>query len=181
MIALDPGHGGRDAGAVGPGGLTEAEVAYRVAQELQSLHPDSFLTRGETETMELPKRVALAEEKGAKAYVSIHCNGAGNPAAQGIEVFYHHGSERGQRLAAAFYLALREAFPNEPGRGVRADTALYASGLYVLRKTSMPAALVELGFITNKDTEEAMRSPTWAKLAASALKAGLDAYEKVTP
>jgi len=91
-VALDPGHGGSDAGAVGPSGLREKEVtldiAHRVAPVLaRELGILTLLTRDGDRYVGLDERTARANAFHADLFVSIHCNAAENPSARGVMSF----------------------------------------------------------------------------------------------
>lgn len=91
-VAIDPGHGGHDSGAVGPTGLTEKEVALDVARRAASLlsselNLETILTRDDDVFIPLEERTARANAFHADLFVSIHCNASENGDARGIEVF----------------------------------------------------------------------------------------------
>ncbi len=92
-IVLDPGHGGRDPGAVGVRGATEKyltyDIATRVARKLRTrLNAEVLLTRTNDSYISLPRRKDAANHASADAFVSIHCNAARNSKANGIETYY---------------------------------------------------------------------------------------------
>lgn len=179
-IFLDPGHGGADPGAVGPTGLRESAIAMQVAHEaLRRLAAAGYhveLSRDDdTQTMSLEMRADMANGWHADAFVSIHCNAAANPAARGYEVWTTKGQTAADPLAQELFFAVGRAFPCEPARKDRADgDDDKEAGFAVLRRTKAPAALVELGFISNPETEAAMRSPSWISAAAGAIVTGID-------
>lgn len=91
-IALDPGHGGNDAGATGPTGLREKDVtldiAHRAAPLLaHELQVETLLTRDNDSYVPLDLRAARANAFHADLFVSIHCNAAENGAARGVQTF----------------------------------------------------------------------------------------------
>ncbi len=90
-IVLDPGHGGRDPGAIGVGGLEEKDVTLRLARELRKrLQRRGFrvvLTRDSDRTLDLEERTALAEGAGGDLFVSLHCNAAPRRSLRGIETY----------------------------------------------------------------------------------------------
>lgn len=93
MIVLDPGHGGRDSGAVGPSGLTEKETVLKIAKEVRKiLRKKGFkvlMTREDDSFVRLRQRSKLANNSGANLFVSIHCNAtAARKAAGGFETFF---------------------------------------------------------------------------------------------
>lgn len=91
-IMLDPGHGGKDAGASIPNGLTEKEVALDVALRLRRLLEQAafevVMTRDKDETIPLAQRTALANAKGADLFISIHVNWIDRGHARGMETYY---------------------------------------------------------------------------------------------
>jgi N-acetylmuramoyl-L-alanine amidase len=92
-IVLDPGHGGRDPGAIGPGGLTEKEVVLDVAQRLRDLLQDRLgmkvlMTRDKDAFVELDDRAKFANGHKADLFVSIHINSHPRRATRGIEMYY---------------------------------------------------------------------------------------------
>lgn len=101
-IFIDPGHGGKDPGAVGPTGLLEKDVALSVARRLHGFLVDAghaaALSRGTDEFLELAERARRCNLWGAHALVSIHCNAATNPNAEGFEVWTTRGVTPADRL-----------------------------------------------------------------------------------
>lgn len=157
-IYLDPGHGGPDPGAIGrdPSEAREADIVWAVslvlAAELEKRGADVTFSRAFGRTGQrilLADRAAAANAIPADLFLSIHCNSFTSASAHGVEVL-HFGSESGSQIAESIRLALQ----NEGLVGTRAlfrDRGLKARrGLAVLRLTSMPAALVELPFVSNR-------------------------------
>lgn len=92
MVVLDPGHGGPDAGAVGPGGLTEAELVWTMASGLKLVLERErvarvVLTRSRDENPSLPDRTAVANSQQADLFVSLHLAAAFNPEAKGSAAY----------------------------------------------------------------------------------------------
>lgn len=102
-IVLDPGHGGRDTGAIGEGGVMEKEVALSIARQVKSLLEirghEVILIRDQDVFVSLPSRVMIANRAGADLFVSIHANAAANLLARGPETFYY--SSPSDKIAAA--------------------------------------------------------------------------------
>ncbi|HTB72881.1 MAG TPA: N-acetylmuramoyl-L-alanine amidase [Polyangiaceae bacterium] len=90
-MALDPGHGGKDTGAVGPGGLKEKDVtldvARRAAAILDGQGIDVVLTREDDHFVPLEERTARANAFGADLFVSIHCNASEIKTRRGVEAY----------------------------------------------------------------------------------------------
>ncbi len=92
-VALDPGHGGHDLGAVGPSGLLEKDLVLDVARQLKKLLEERLqieviLTRTSDRFIPLEERTAIANQKGADLFISIHANSSRSKRASGLETFY---------------------------------------------------------------------------------------------
>jgi N-acetylmuramoyl-L-alanine amidase len=92
VIVLDPGHGGKDPGAIGPTGLQEKDVNLALARALRDLLTgkgyDVFLTRETDVFVPLEARPAFARDHGADLFISLHCNANRNRAARGIATYF---------------------------------------------------------------------------------------------
>ncbi len=172
-IVLDPGHGGRYPGAVGPTGLTEKEVNLNIAQRTARLCEQEgagvMLTRTEDKTTSLNQRVTIANNFSADIFVSIHSNGFSDSRANGIETYHYPSSSLGRTLA----ISIQKSKINKLGlrdRGVK--TAYF----YVLRETKMPAVLSEIGFITNPVEEKLLKQDSFRQIAAESLLEGIINY-----
>ena len=172
-VVLDPGHGGRDPGAVGIQGLREVDVVNEIVPQVQAILEQQgvrvVLTRTDNRTLDLEPRVQLAERVNAQVFVSIHANAISlsRPDVNGIETF--HASAAGRILAIALQDSLIEA-TGSPSRGVK--TARF----YVIRRTSMPAALVEVGFVTGVDDAPRLQDRHYRSLLAQAIARGILQY-----
>jgi N-acetylmuramoyl-L-alanine amidase len=92
-IVIDPGHGGHDTGTIGPTGLEEKDVVLDVALRLAKIlreqaSSDVILTRSTDVFIPLEERTAIANEKGADLFISIHANSSRDRSARGIETYY---------------------------------------------------------------------------------------------
>ncbi|MEW6045018.1 MAG: N-acetylmuramoyl-L-alanine amidase [Bacillota bacterium] len=179
-VVIDPGHGGSDPGAIGPTGLREADVTLAVARRVAEIiapHYAVRLTRtddrglGATPALDLHARAEIANRLDADAYVSIHCNAATTPAAHGVETYSLTTGGTGERLAKAIQAEMLAA-TGLTDRGVK--TANFA----VLRLTKMPAALVEMAFISNPAEEALLRDASFREKCAQAIARGI---KKVVP
>jgi len=144
-----------------------AEYLAPIAEVLLTRTDDS--TPGGDPDTELSYRAKMANDFGAALFVSIHCNAAANPAASGTETYHAPGSERGARLAGFIQSRLVAAL-GLLNRGVK--SANYA----VLKRTSMPAALVEIAFISNPAEEGFLEMPDFQKKCAKAIALGIADY-----
>lgn len=177
-IVIDPGHGGRDPGAIGPDGLREKDIALAISKRLVAhLTPEiqAVLTRasdkhlGASKKADLAARARLANQAQANCFISIHCNSAGNSVATGIETFALGPGGQGEKLARFIQAELiRET--------ELADRGVKFANFKVLRDTAMPAVLAELGFVSNPAEEKLLRNPIWQDKAAQAIAKGVRAY-----
>lgn len=146
-VYLDAGHGGRDPGAVG-NGLKEKDIVLPVTLKMGDIlkrHGLEVVYSRTIDTfLELHERANKANQAKTDVFVSIHCNSATNTSARGVETYSYLGSVEGGKLAKAIQDSVINAKIFSHNRGTK--TANFA----VLRLTRMPAALVELGFISNK-------------------------------
>lgn len=176
-ICIDPGHGGKDPGAVGPKGKKEKDVALAVSLKLKKLLGPKhkvLLTRSEDIFIELYQRAILSNAFGADLFLSIHCNGAGNQSANGFEVWTSRGETRSDGCASIIATEWSKAFSNVNIRGDWSDGDVDKEASFcVLRRTAMPAVLVELDFITNPKMEALLSDDAYQDIMANALYQGV--------
>lgn len=170
---IDPGHGGSDPGAV-YSGVRESDINLNIAKLasvlLQGRGILTHLTRSSDIFVSLADRVRIAEEQGADYFISIHCNAAANPRANGIETWQFAGSMRGACLAHDVHDRV-VAITNAWDRGVKKTDSLY-----VLKRTSMPAILIECGFLSNLMERELLKEEAYQQSIAGAIAEGIDKY-----
>lgn len=175
VVVIDPGHGGPDPGAIGIGGVRETNVVLDIGLEvsriLQRQGVTVYLTRTREQDVDLPPRVALAERVSATVFVSIHANAISmsRPDVNGLETYHAPGARLGARLAQTVHNTILRNL-RMPDRRVR------AARFYVIRKTSMPAILVETGFLTGAQDIVGLRNPAWRKQMAQAIAEGILNY-----
>jgi N-acetylmuramoyl-L-alanine amidase len=105
-IVIDPGHGGKDPGAIGVDGIAEKDivlgVARKLADKLKTLGIDVVLTRRDDRFIPLEERTAIANAEGADLFISLHVNASPNPEARGVETYYLDNTtdEAALRMAA---------------------------------------------------------------------------------
>ncbi|MEX1324283.1 MAG: N-acetylmuramoyl-L-alanine amidase [Synechococcaceae cyanobacterium] len=171
-VVIDPGHGGPDPGAVGIGGLRETDVvldvSLQVARLLQARGVQVTLTRTSEIDLDLPPRVSIANRSGAAAFVSIHANALSmaRPDVNGVETFFFSGGPS-QSLARALQNRMMAVSPGTPNRGVKQGR------FFVIRRTVMPAALVEMGFVTGAIDAPRLANPDFRRRMALAIAAGI--------
>lgn len=177
-IVIDPGHGGTDGGSSGFG-LTEKDVTLSVSLYLKEILKKSpfnvVLTRESDKSLSLSERVNVAKKNKADIFVSIHNNAYDDEKANGTETYYYSRAALSNRTSDSKLLAsfIQERLIESwdlTNRGVK------QGNFHVIRETTMPAVLVELGFITNKKDHEKLASDYWRKVAAEAIYKGILDY-----
>lgn len=186
-IVIDAGHGGVDPGAVSGSGVLEKDVTLAISKELENLlqraavyviltrHGDydladsSELNLLQRKRQDLDRRVKIAEEAQADLYVSIHANYFPSPRWSGAQTFYYEGSTEGQNLARTLQTELvRNLGPN--------NRLARPGDFRVLRTTSMPAAMVEVGFLSNPREASLLADAEYQGRVAMAIFQGLLRY-----
>ncbi|MGQ9663046.1 MAG: N-acetylmuramoyl-L-alanine amidase family protein [Kiritimatiellia bacterium] len=191
LVVLDPGHGGRDPGTVGPGYVPEKKIVLDIAKRTQRRLEGSGitvrLTRDHDTDLSLVQRSALARRWGADLFVSIHLNSARNQSASGIESYIlppagspstsgnQYDSTKllghqfeAQSLVLAYWLQRSLVFSTGlPDRGVR--RARFA----VLTPLPCPGVLVECGFLSNPIDAQQISRRNYKDTVAEALARGI--------
>ena len=184
-IVIDPGHGGQYAGAIGPAGTKEKNVALSVSEELckdlVELGAQVKLTRngdtqvapaGSTLSQDLQARVSLANDWPADLFVSIHCNApkTPDPEAKGAEGYvFDPKNKDSMRLATD----LQQHLVKDCGLP---DGKIHQANFWVIKHTKMPSALIETAYISNRSEEAFLADPKNQKAVADALAAGVQEY-----
>src|SRR2546428_2453184 len=144
VVVIDAGHGGFDRGGIPGQRVPEKNMILDVAQRLKAVLTAYgyrvVMTRDSDVFVPLGTRVAIANSYRDAIFVCIHFNAARRGSANGIETYFY--SSQSLPLASAIHYYVAGGAPT-PNRGVR------RRGFYVLRKTTIPAVLVECGFLTN--------------------------------
>jgi N-acetylmuramoyl-L-alanine amidase len=182
VIIIDPGHGGKDTGAIGINALQEKEVVLNIAKDILRLNKtifddtfDIYLTRYKDTLISLRDRTKLAKALNADMFISLHCNHAENSNAKGIEVYVHNSDSRFTKVAIELGLAVLNESTTKLGfkkRGVK------FANFQVLRETVMfcPSVLVELGFVSNRNEVDYFLKSQSIKAMALAILLGITNY-----
>ncbi|KOP23242.1 N-acetylmuramoyl-L-alanine amidase [Hapalosiphon sp. MRB220] len=174
IVVIDPGHGGKDSGAPGIGGLLEKDVVLpigkRVAAILEQNGIQAVLTRDADFFVELQGRVDIAERANATLFVSVHANSVDKrPDVNGLEVYYY---DSGYNLAEVVRKTILQNISTLNDRGTR------KARFYVLRKSSMPSILVETGYMTGRQDNPRLGNPEYQNRMAEAIANGILRYLK---
>ncbi|MFN6482659.1 MULTISPECIES: N-acetylmuramoyl-L-alanine amidase [unclassified Nostoc] len=172
LVVIDPGHGGKDSGAPGLGGLLEKDVILpigkRVGAILEQNGVQAVLTRDADFFVELQGRVDIAKRVNATLFVSIHANSVDNrPDVNGLEVYYY---DSGYNLAEVVRKTILQDIGTIKDRGTR------KARFYVLRKSSMPSILVETGYMTGYEDNPRLGTPEYQNRMAEAIAQGILKY-----
>ncbi len=218
LVVLDPGHGGKDPGAIGISGTYEKHVALATAFELKRQLEASGqyhveLTRARDIFIPLEHRVEIAERHRAMLFVSMHADALSDPRVRGASIYTlgaHASDAQTRELARRENSADRFAGPDFQGTSpevaqilaslvqheTRAGSARLAhdlvgalgprvpllpnptrhAGFVVLKAADIPSVLVEMGFMSNRQDEAALRRPAHRVQVAQAMKRAVDAY-----
>lgn len=184
VIAIDPGHGGSDPGAIGAGGTQEKNITLPISKNLRDLLTKAgakvYMTRtsdtdvdkpGASDKAELQARVNVAEKNNADAFISIHINSAANKSIGGLSSYYYPKTKHDARLAKAIQTKLKANFGLD-------DLGIREANFYVNKRSSMPSTLLELGFISNPKEETVLKSKWFQEKAARVIFEGIKEYFK---
>ncbi|WP_193193859.1 N-acetylmuramoyl-L-alanine amidase [Nostoc sp. MG11] len=172
LVVIDPGHGGKDSGAPGLGGLLEKDVVLpigrRIAAVLEQNGVQAVLTRDADFFVELQGRVDIAERVNATLFVSVHANSVeGRPDVNGLEVYYY---DSGYALAEVVRNSILQNIDALKDRGTR------KARFYVLRKSSMPSILVETGYMSGREDNARLATPDYQNRMAESIARGILRY-----
>ena len=180
LIAIDPGHGkDGDPGAVGASGVKEADVNLALACFLENeLRLQNYFVWLPDRQLLSSQRAEEAGRRGCDLLVSLHCNAAGSTA-KGIETWFPHGNEEGEKLARSLQQILVEK-TGGADRGVKDDydwrpaiDPSWTGGMGALRGFPGPACLVELLFLSNPEEEKKLNDRRFLLCCAQAICQGI--------
>jgi N-acetylmuramoyl-L-alanine amidase len=177
LVVIDAGHGGHDPGATAPGDKREKDycldIALRIEKNLQTKGVKTFMVRNDDTFVALYERAILANDINADLFVSIHINAVdNNPAPNGTETLYcpsSSGSSGGNKKldSETFASIVQENLIKTLKTTDRKIKA--RPNLVVLRKTNMPAVLIEAAFITNEEDLAKLDSASFRRNTAKAV------------
>ncbi|MFL6538799.1 MAG: N-acetylmuramoyl-L-alanine amidase [Chthoniobacterales bacterium] len=167
-IVIDAGHGGFDRGGVPYQKIGEKNLTLDVAQRLGSILRSNgyrvVMTRNSDDFISLGQRVSIANSQRNATFVSIHFNSASRSGANGIETYYYRSDAAA--LATRIHRNVVSISPSE-NRGIR------RRGYYVLRRTNIPAVLVECGFLTNPTEGSYAQNASYRQRLAEQIARGI--------
>lgn len=176
VVAIDPGHGGKEPGAIGATGLVEKDVVLDVGLRLrdalrrQSLR--TVMTREADVYVDLQDRVPIALRAGATVFISVHANATTRGVIRGVETYYLKPNSL--QLATWIQEELGRSL-DIPDRGIR------TANFKVLRDSPIPAVLVEIGYLTNLEDEALLRTSAFRQKVAEAIARGVVRFTRQVP
>ena len=190
VVYLDAGHGGYDPGAsyfgISEKSLTLA-IQNRVKAKLESEGYQVVTTRTSDTYVDLTDRSRAANASESDIFVSIHINASGSSAAQGIETYYYQPyAEYPSRINATYHanptrLSMSDTLANAIQSSLINATGAQNQGVKrqtfaVLRETTAPAVLLELGFLSNPQEAARLNTAAYQETLANAIVAGIKSY-----
>lgn len=171
-VIVDAGHGGTDVGATS-GGIYEKDITLDVAKRVEKLLKQKgyqvVMTRSDDTYVSLQDRVAISEKNNPDIFVSIHVNSSVRPEITGVETHYYH--QESMALAQTVHSSFASAVQS-PNRG------LFKSKFYVINHTTVPAILVEIGFISNSGERAQLIGEKRKQATAKSIADGVQNYFK---
>ncbi|RCW66444.1 N-acetylmuramoyl-L-alanine amidase [Saliterribacillus persicus] len=172
LIVIDPGHGGRDVGAIGDSDAFEKDYTMRTAQllkeKLEKLGANVKLTRTQDNYVPLTSRASFSNIQIADIFLSLHYNSTPEyPNAKGISTYYY--SDRDEELANSIQYQMLSQTGME-------DRRVHQEDLQVLRTNHRPSLLLELGFISNKEEEHNIQSKAFQDTLTRAIIMGISQH-----
>lgn len=173
-IVIDPGHGGTDVGSTGVSGQYEKDFTFSVSKKVGKLleqeeQIEVFMTRADDSfiSQESRYRPKFANDLNADLFISIHGNTFPDPSVSGTETLYYH--KNSHHFAEILQKHVVEV------TGLR-DRGAKKQDLFVVRDTEMPAALIEVGYLTNPQDESKLWTDDFQNDVATAIVEGIKEY-----
>jgi N-acetylmuramoyl-L-alanine amidase len=175
-VVIDPGHGGKDVGAIGPTGLMEKGVTLDIGLRVRRILVEDgirvIMTRESDVFIELADRPKIARERGGTVFVSIHANANVRTAVNGSETYY----------LSPLSLSLAQMIQDELGRSLGLPSrGIKTASFLVLRENVMPSVLVEAAFIAHAQEEARLREEGFRERIAVAIARGITRFLAIYP
>lgn len=184
-VVIDPGHGGTDSGATKHGVVEKIEtmdVSLKLKRQLESEGAEVIMTADKhspsMKTLPLASRAYLSYEVGADLFISIHFNSNPNKEAKGTETYYNKlPFKDSSNPFPAESKALSEEIQSNLVRTIDTkNIGVKESDFHVLRNNSVPSALVEIAFISNRNEAEKIKTNTFKEKASFGISQGVIDY-----
>lgn len=195
VIVLDAGHGYPDGGAES-GDVQEKDIALNITQYLRDYLQESgalvIMTREDDtdladpgqkglstrKSIDLRRRAQIVNNSDADLFISVHLNAIPSPRWRGAQSFYNPKSDENEKLASF----LQDSFRAQLGNTDRSAKEL--NSVFLLNQAKIPAALVEVGFLSNPEESQLLQSTSYQKKIAGSIYNGISRYytnEKTPP
>ena len=196
IIVIDPGHGGKDSGAIGSKRLQEKQVVLDISHKIKKgleLHGFKvILTRYDDSYPSLEDRIVLTKKVKADLFLSIHADGATSESANGVETFIstlagfdssnHYGENGDKSIVSNNRFNAENAIlgfaiqSNLLKTSKRSDRGVRRARFFVTRNAPCPAALIECGFLTNLKEEKLLSTESYRSNVSYGIVNGIRAY-----
>lgn len=180
VIAIDPGHGGFDPGALGTNGADEKDInlaiALKLATILRQAGASVVMTRetdtplAHTKTGDLQARTKMVQDADADVFITIQCNSDRNTSYHGAQTFYYPNSQQGKRLAEGIQSEIKQVLRNTHRQSQK------HSETYMLRNLAIPSVIVEVGFISHPEEEADLNDSHYQNQMAWCIYSGIVDY-----
>ncbi|WP_019640075.1 N-acetylmuramoyl-L-alanine amidase family protein [Paenibacillus fonticola] len=172
LVVIDAGHGGTDPGAISVTKKREKDFNLAVAKKVENLlkkenEIDYVLTRSTDVFVTLQDRAKLANEMKADLFVSLHANSSTSSAASGVETYYTRKDSLPFAQVMHKHLVQSSGLP---------DRKVRTQSLHVTRETTMPAVLLEFGYLSNKKDEALLYTEKFQNGVAQGVVSGIKEY-----
>ena len=176
VVVIDAGHGGRAPGATKQG-VKEKDIDLAIVLQLKEIFEASdenigvYYTRTDDSNPTFEQRVQLANKSDADLFISIHNNSTRSgrmSGTKGTQVMYSETSEESEKFAGICLDKVTSAL------GSRSKGLVEGNSIYIIRSSEVPVALIEVGFMTNQEELDLLRSEEYQRQAAEGI------YEAIT-
>lgn len=179
-VVIDAGHGGADPGAIGWNGVTEKRINLEIARLVEIMAYEEpglrvVLTRRTDKTISLRDRIDLAQRVDAGLYLSVHSNAHHDARAEGFETLTHDTPSRSNYRASLQFARIVDDQMTTRLSGFSEQRGVREQRLY-LRWASMPAIIVEAGFLTNPTEAQRLQTLWYQAQVAQSIIDGITAY-----
>ena len=189
-VIVDAGHGEPDGGTTGITGSCENEINLEISKKISAKLKekcynvimtretiDGIYTEGdsikEKKLSDMRRREKIINESGGDAFISIHMNSFSDSSVSGAQVFYSANMEESKLLAEKIREKLIPLYEKND-RILKEAPA----GVYLMKKSKIPACLIECGFLSNAENEELLLSDEYQEKVAGAIVIGIEEYFK---
>lgn len=183
VIAIDPGHGGFDGGAMSQSGIVEKDIALNISLYLRDFLQEAgalvIMTRemdedlaqnkkkGQMKREDIHRRVKIINESSADVAISLHLNAIPSPRWYGAQTFYYPAKKDNQTLAFLIQDEIKKKLENTD------RFAKKKGDMYLLKNVNMTAVLVEVGFLSNPGEAAKLADKEYQKSMANAIYQGI--------